>query len=86
MLEHYVIEKVKQLDFENARKIDDFDVEAQKEWKKRIESGEAKAIQNLQKIGTNMLDPSWGGTRVEYVAYYNTDEEGNKRELRTEKY
>ena len=46
------------------------------------ESGEAKAVQNLQKIGINMLDPSWAGIRVEYVAYYDMDEEGNKRESR----
>ena len=47
-----LIEKVKQLDFENARKIGDFDVEAQKERKKRTESenGDAKAVQNLQEI------------------------------------
>ena len=32
-----------------------------KEWKKRTEGGEAKRVQNLQKIGTNMLDPSWVG-------------------------
>ena len=30
-----------------------------------------------------MLDPSWVGTRVEYGAYYDMDEEENKRELRT---
>ena len=77
-----LIEKVKQLDFENARKIDDFDVEDRKEWKKRTESGEAKAVQNFQEIGTNILDPSWGRTGVEYVAYYDMDKEGNKRELR----
>ena len=61
-----LIEKVKQLDFENVRKIGGFNIEARKEWKKRTESGEAKTVQNLQKIGTNMLDPSWVGTRVEY--------------------
>ena len=83
-MERYIIEKVKQLDFENARKINDFDVEAQKEWKKRTksESREAKAVQNLQEIGTDMLDPSWDGTRVKYVVYCNMDEEGNKQELR----
>ena len=62
-------------------KIDAFDVKARNEWKKKTESGEAKAVQNLQEIGTNILDPSWGGTRVEYI-YYDIDEEGNKRELR----
>ena len=29
-----------------------------------------------------MLDPTWVGTSVEYVAYYNIDKEGNERELR----
>ena len=29
-----------------------------------------------------MLDPSWVGTRVEYIAYYDMDEEGNERESR----
>jgi len=77
-----LIEKVKQLDFENVRKIGGFNIEARKEWKKRTESGEAKTVQNLQKIGTNMLDPSWVGTRVEYLAYYDIDEKGNERELR----
>ena len=45
-----LIEKIKQLDFENTSKIDDFDVKARKEWKKRTESGETKAVQKLQKI------------------------------------
>ena len=66
------------------RKIDDFDVRARKEGKKkRTEGGENKAVQNLQKIGTKMLDPRWVGTRVEYVAHYGTDEEKNERESRT---
>ena len=30
-----------------------------------------------------MLDPSWVGTRVEYVAYYDMDEGENERDLRT---
>ena len=42
----------------------------------------SKSGSNLQKIGAKMLDPSWGGKRVEYVAYYDMDEEGNKKELR----
>ena len=46
------------------------------------ERGEAKTVQNLQKIGTNMLDQSWVGTRVEYLAYYDINEEGNERKLR----
>jgi len=58
------------MDVENAREIGDFEIKARNEWKKRTESGEAKTVQNLQKIGTNMLDPSWVGTRVEYLAYY----------------
>ena len=77
-----LIEKVKQMDVENATKIKDFDISARKEWKNRTESGEAKTVQNLQKIGTNMLDQSWVGTRVEYYAYYDIDEEGNERKLR----
>ena len=44
-----LIEKVTQLDFENARKIDNFDVKVQKEWKKRTESGEAKAVQTYKR-------------------------------------
>ena len=43
------IEKVKQLNSENARKIDDFDVEARKERKKRTESREAKAVQTYKR-------------------------------------
>ena len=70
------------LKIENARKFDDFDIKAQKEWKKRTESEEAKTNQKLQKIGTNMLDPSWVGTRVEYIAYCVMDEESSERELR----
>ena len=35
------------------------------------DSREATAVQNLQKIGTNMFDPSWAGTRVECLAYYD---------------
>ena len=38
---------------------------------------------HLQKIGTNMLDLSWIGTRVEYIAYCDMEEEGNEKELRT---
>ena len=78
-----LIEKVKELEVENVRKIGEFNKETRKEWKKRTESGVAKMVQNLQKIGKNMLDPSWVGTRVEYVAYYDMDEEGNERKLRT---
>ena len=70
------------LKIENARKFDDFDIKAQKEWKKRTESGEAKTVQNLQKIGTNMLDPSWVATRVECIAYYDMNGKRNERELR----
>ena len=77
-----VIEKAKQLDVENARTFDDFDIKAQKEWKKRTESRETKTVQTYKKIGTNMLDPSWVGTRVEYLAYYDIDEERNNRVLR----
>ena len=77
-----LIEKAKQLDFENDRKIDDVYVESRKELKNMTESGETKAVQNLQKTETNMLDPSWGWTRVEYVAYCDMDEEGNRRKLR----
>ena len=66
-----LIEKVKQMDVENATKIKDFEINARNEWKNRTESGEAKTVQNLQKIGTNMLDPSWVGTRVEYITYYD---------------
>ena len=29
-----------------------------------------------------MLDPSWVGTRVEYLAYYDIDEARNEKELR----
>ena len=29
-----------------------------------------------------MLAPSWVGTRVKYVVYYDMDEEGNERKLR----
>ena len=54
----------------------------EKEWKKRTKNGEAKAVQNFQKIGTDMLDPSWDRTRMEYVPYHDMDEEGNERELR----
>ena len=36
----------------------------------------------LTKKGGNMLDPSWVGTRVEYLAYYDIDEVGNEKELR----
>ena len=43
---------------------------------------EKPTIQNLQKIGTNMLHPSWVGTRVKYLAYYDIDEEENERKLR----
>ena len=78
-----LIEKVKELEAENVRKIGDFNKKTRKEWKKRTESELAKLVQNLQKIGTNMLDQSWVGRRVEYVAYYDMDEEGNERKLRT---
>ena len=67
------------MDVENVRKIDDFEIKARNKSKKRTESGEAKTVQNLQKIGTNMLDPNWVGTRVEYLAYCDIDEEGNER-------
>ena len=70
------------MDVENARKIDYFEIKARNEWKKRTESGEAKTVRNLQRIGTNMLDQSFVGTRVEYLAYYDIDEEGNERKLR----
>ena len=78
-----LLEKVKELEVENVRKIGEFNKETRKEWKKRTESGVARTVENLQKIGKNMLDPSWVGTRVEYVAYCDMDEEGNERKLRT---
>ena len=77
-----LISKVKQLDIENTRKVEDFNMDCRKEWKKRTESGEAKTVQNLQKKGEHMLDPSWVGTRVEYLAYYDIDEAGEERGLR----
>ena len=43
-----------------CRKIDDFDIKARKEWKKRTESREVKTVQNLQKIETKILDSSLG--------------------------
>ena len=52
------ISKVKQLNIENTRKIDNFNfnMECQKEWKKMTESGEAKTtVQHSQKKGANML-------------------------------
>ena len=41
-----------------------------------------KRFKTYKKISTNMLDPSWVGTKVKYVIYYDMDEEGNKKELR----
>ena len=43
------IEKVKQLDVENARKIDDFDVEARNEWKMRTEREKPKQFKTYKK-------------------------------------
>ena len=74
--------KIKQMDMENNKKIKEFNMDSRKEWKRRDESGKAATVQNLQKKGENKLDPSWVGTRVEYLAYYDIDEAENKRELR----
>ena len=74
-----LISKVKQLEIENNKKIDGFNMECRKEWQIRTESGEAGTIKNLQKQGETMLDPSWVGTRVEYLAYYDIDKAGKEK-------
>ena len=74
-----LISKVIQLEIENNKKVDGFNMECRKEWKIRTESSVVGTIKNLQKMGENMLDPSWVGTRVEYLTYYDIDKAGKEK-------
>ena len=74
-----LISKVKQLEIKNTNKIEGFNLECRKEWKTRTESGVAGTRKKSQKKGENMLDPSWVGTRVEYLAYYDIDKAGKEK-------
>ena len=43
-----LIENVKQMDVENARKVDDFEIKDRNEWKKRTESRQFKTYKKKE--------------------------------------
>ena len=74
--------KVNQLNQERKEKVAVFDLGCREEWKRRDDRGQTVTGQNLQTLGSQKLEKSWVGERIEYSAYYDMDRAGNKKELR----